>query len=336
MSAEPSPHRDVAASTFRLDVKGAEVRAALAEAGIRSVLLKGRGLAVLLHDAGDPRNYFDVDLLVAPADARAAHGVLRRLGFVPSYGTGPVDLPRDVLAEGSLHGGVWQRGRDGTSVDLHHSLPQVVADPEAVWRLVSRHTISLPVGGAATETLDAPASALLVALHAAHHGPAGGSPMRDLARATQRLDADCWRQARDLATALGAQDAMGVGLALDPRGRALAGELGLRTEPSVALRLLWGGAPWGSTFIESVLRQPGMRARARLLAGLLVPRPSTMRLSSPLARRSRRGLAAAYAVRPLQLLWRGPAALRSWSRLRRGGGAKDPSNDQGAAVRGRV
>jgi hypothetical protein len=62
-------------------VKGAEVRSAFNDAGVRSVLLKGPAFARLLYPNARSRDYTDVDLLVDPARLETAEEVLRRLGF---------------------------------------------------------------------------------------------------------------------------------------------------------------------------------------------------------------------------------------------------------------
>lgn len=311
---------EIAAHTFRLDIKGAEVRSALRDVGVATVLLKGRAFAHLLYRATDPRDYSDVDLLVRHEDEARAQQVLAALGFSPDYGSAPIELPKRSLGEGSMYGGAWYRERDGVTIDLHHTLPQLVIDPLTVWDVLAQHTITIDVGGSATEILDPPASALLVALHAAHHGQAFGSAVEDLRRAAQRFDAECWREACALAATLDAIAPFGTGLGILPEGRAIAEQLGLSTDPSFGLRLRWSDAPWGSSFIAALANERGIRGRLGLLAGLLGPRPAVLRLSSPLARRGRRGLAAAYALRPFGLLRRAPAAVLAWQRVRRSSG----------------
>ena len=70
-----------AASTFRLDVKGVEVRQALHAAGIRTVLLKGPAFARLLYRDSRSRGYSDVDLLVDPAAVQRAEQILAAVEF---------------------------------------------------------------------------------------------------------------------------------------------------------------------------------------------------------------------------------------------------------------
>src|SRR5262245_44061892 len=67
--------------TPTLDAVAAQVLAAFRQVGVEAVLLKGRGLALLLYRVGEQRDYSDVDLLVAPHDLDAAEATLRGLGY---------------------------------------------------------------------------------------------------------------------------------------------------------------------------------------------------------------------------------------------------------------
>ena len=58
--------RPAAANALLLDLAAARASAALRDAGIRAILLKGPVIARWLYDDGSERNYGDVDLLVAP------------------------------------------------------------------------------------------------------------------------------------------------------------------------------------------------------------------------------------------------------------------------------
>ena len=309
-----------AASTFRLDVKGAEIRHAFERAGIRSILLKGPALGRLLYAAPRSRSYSDVDLLIDPDAALRAERILTELGFRRLEAEATVrqidaDVGAAVGVHGASHATAWLRERDGFIVDLHDSLPQVGAPAAQVWAQITHHLELITVGGTETETLDAPAAALLTALHAAHHGVKWDKSAADLIRAVDVFDRACWQAARDLAVILKAEGPMGVGLGLIPAGRALAQELSLPTEPTRAHRLLWRGAPWSAIVLASLSDQRSLRARAALLARILCPSPAALRRGSELARRGLRGLLAAYALRALRLGWQLPAALRaSWRR----------------------
>jgi hypothetical protein len=300
-----------AVNTLRVDVKGAAVRQELARAGLLSVLIKGPALSRLLHDGQRVRDYSDVDLLLDPSAVRTAEHVLSTLGFrrfekESLVMQSDVAIGRAVGAQGASHATTWVRDRDSLVIDLHDSLPQVGVPPSVVWERLTRHLEVIDVAGESTETLDPAATALLIALHAAHHGPGWSRTNTDLARALEVLEFDCWLAARDLASSLNAERAMGIGLSLNPDGRALAEQLYLPAEPTVAHRLLWSGAPWSTSVVQSLRHMDSSRGRAAVLVRILWPSRAAMRRGSALARRGRRGLAAAYLARSVQLaraLW---------------------------------
>jgi Uncharacterised nucleotidyltransferase len=314
--ASSSKASATAASTFRLDIKGAEIRQAFGAAGIRTILLKGPALARLLYPDSRSRGYSDVDLLVDPAAVQPAEQILaaaefRRLDPESAVRQTDAVVGRAVGAHGASHATAWLRERDNFVVDLHDSLPQCGVPASIVWRAVTQHLDVVNVGGVATETLDRPASALLVALHAAHHGPGWGSAVTDLEAALEVFDRECWEAARDLAVKLQAEAAMGIGLGISDSGRTIAWQLSLPSEPTAANRLQWAGAPWSASVLDSVIGQRNLRARLAVISHVLLPSPDALRRGSALARRSRRGLVAAYAVRAFHLARQLPAALRA-------------------------
>jgi hypothetical protein len=221
-----------------------------------------------------------------------------------------------VGAQGASHATAWLRERDSFVIDLHDSLPQVGVSEGIVWQHITQHLDVITVAGVPTETLDRTASALLVALHAAHHGQKWDTATLDLKRAVEVFDLECWIAARDLAVKLHAADAMGVGLGLTDGGRAIARQLSLATEPSPASHLLWAGETWSASVVDSLLRQRDPRKAIGLIARIVWPTPTALRRGSALARRGRRGLVMAYGLRPLQLSRRLPAALRARRRAR--------------------
>ncbi len=90
--------------------------AALQQASIRTVLLKGAALAPLIYPEPGLRPMRDLDLLVAPSQARRAQDILRDLGF-----EGPAitrqRLPDKHLPALGLHSdGFW------INVEIHHNL----------------------------------------------------------------------------------------------------------------------------------------------------------------------------------------------------------------------
>jgi hypothetical protein len=310
---------DAAATAFLLDVKGAQVREALGAAGIGSVLLKGPAFARLLYDAPESRGYFDIDLLIDSCRERDAQHVLSALGFrllapgSPSAQTNPA-LGQKVQAVGGVYASTWLRPSDDLVVDLHRSLPQVHVNESRVWSALTGHLEATMIGGAPTYVLDRPATAMLVALHAANHGPTGERAVSDLQRAVEVFDLECWNQARAIASTLEAVDSMAAGLSLTPEGCRVAKELGLVPMASAALRLLWAGAPWSVSYLDSLLAKRGVSARAIMVAEALWPTAASMRRGSSLARRGRMGLVLAYLVRTMQLASRLPSV---WSARRR-------------------
>jgi Uncharacterised nucleotidyltransferase len=306
--------RAVAASTFRLDVKGIQIRQAFTAAGIRAVLLKGPTLAHLLYGDSRTRSYSDIDLLVSPETLPRAESILRAQGFrrfenESSVRATDASVGRAVGAHGASHGVAWLRDRDNFVVDLHDSLPQVGASQSVTWQHLTEHLEVLDVAGEEAEVLDRPASALLVALHAAHHGPGWDRSISDLERALEVFDLSCWQAAGSLATKLQAELSLGVGLGLIPAGQQVAESLRLRTEPTAAHRAIWGGMPWAAGVLEELLCQGDWGASIRVIARIVCPSPEALRRGSALARRSRRGLTAAYFLRPLQLARRLPVSL---------------------------
>jgi hypothetical protein len=234
--------------TFRLDVQYTRLASVLAGEGLTTILLKGPAFDQLLFDGSRRRAYSDIDLLVEPGFIDQAERLMGRLGFqraarqpLAAFGW------RVGVAVGLLdppHATAWIRDGDRFTVDLHRTLPLVGVSAEEVWRALAAHRATISVVGSEVETIDRAASALLIALHAAHHGPAWRRARTDLERACEVLEPDCWRAAEQLARDLGAVTAMGIGLGTTAGGRAIAQQLGLRTEPTFTYRLIWPVVAW--------------------------------------------------------------------------------------------
>jgi hypothetical protein len=173
--------------------------------------------------------------------------------------------------------------------------------------------VEQPVGDGRALVLGEPARLLHVALHASHHGPSVERPVDDLRRALARAGAAAWTAAAGLARDIGAVDAFAAGLSLLPEGRERLRALGFEPVPARP------DIPLAAGF-ERLATAQGLAAKASLLRDELFPSPGFMRWKTPLARRSRRGLAAAYALRWVELVRhapRGAAAARRSSRKRR-------------------
>lgn len=288
-----------------LEAATVEVAEALGRDGVRAIVLKGPAVARWLYEDDPARTYVDVDLLVAPDLLRAAGATLGRLRF------------RRV--HGSAHAEVWARRADSVVVDLHSSLVGVAPSASA-WEILEAATEPMALGAATVEVLDRPARALHVALHAAQHGYGDERTLADLERALDRAAPTEWDRAAELAARLGAESAFATGLRLLPLGREEAMRLGLPESRSIETAVRAEGAPAGVLGLYRFLKTPGVRARARLLADEVFPAPAFLRGVSPLARRGRLGLAAAYVWRPFWLVSRLWPAVRTWWRVRRSSG----------------
>jgi len=297
-----------AAASLGTDVVAAEVAEALRIAGIRSILLRGPSIARHVYGKGEFREYFDVDLLVAPSAMAQAERILADHGFAHSAVLGQRSDDRPPWSR------TWERVSDGRNVDLHTIIVGVGVEPEQLWALLIEDVEPVEVVRTRLEGLNAHATAVVIALHAAHHGSDVRKPLHDLARAIERFPQPTWEAAAALAERLAATSAFAAGLRLIPAGAELAYRLQLRNDASAEVMLRAGGAPPMALGFEWLTHVPGFRAKARLVAGKVVPDTEFMRAWSPLARRGRVGLAAAYGLRVLWLAWHAIPGLLAWSR----------------------
>jgi hypothetical protein len=315
VSGDAVPSGVVAAAiSLRADLVAAEMSEAFRAAGIRSVLLRGPSIARHFYDSDEPRDYVDVDLLIAPGAMTRAEDILAARGFAHTavLGQRPDDRPRWART--------WKRP-DGGNVDLHTTLVGARAAPQDVWSQLSAEVEPLEVARVRLEGLSAQAAAVVVALHAAHHGSDVRKPLDDLSRAVERLPESIWHAAAALAERLAATEAFGAGLRLLPVGAELTDRLHLPHEASAEVLLRAGGAPPMALGFEWLDRVPGLRAKIRLIAGKVVPDAAFMRAWSPLARRyPRAGLPLAYVWRPLWLAWHAPRGFRAWAKARKKAG----------------
>jgi hypothetical protein len=300
-----------AAASLRSDVVAAAVGEAFHSAGIASILLRGPSIARHVYAAGESRPYADVDLLVPTAAIAEAERLLDDHGFAHTavLGERPDDRP--------AWSRTWQRASDGAEVDLHTTIVGVGVPPHELWALLSENVEPVEVARARLDGLNAEATLVIVALHAAHHGTELRQPLEDLARAIERFPTTSWTAAAALADRLAAMPAFAAGLRLLPAGAALAERLALPDAASAEVILRAGSAPPMALGFEWLSRVPGFRAKTRLIAGKLAPDVQFMRAWSPLARRGRVGLAAAYGFRIVWLAWHAIPGFIAWSRARK-------------------
>lgn len=290
-------------ASLKLDAVGAEVARALSAASMEVVFIKGAALAERLYADAGFRPYDDVDVLADPATIGRVENVLHELEF-------------ERAADGD-YADPWIRSSDGATVDLHNTLPGLEIEPADAWAELARHTREGKLAGAPVLTLDDVGLALVTALHAAHHGPAGGKALEDLRRALDQLPEETWREAAALAARLRGTAAFAAALRLLPAGRERAERLALPHDLTTEVALGLSSPPPVAPGLLRLLRAEGWRERGALLLHEVAPPPAFMRATSKLARRGGVGLAASYAWRPVWLVLRLPAAARAVRRARR-------------------
>lgn len=291
-----------------VDATTAEVVRALRDDGCTAILLRGPVLLRTLYGDGAHRAYVDTDLLVPPRDLARAGDVLRRLGFSLVLDHGDHGWVADPHAQ------EWGRAPHG-HVDLHWVLTGCAVAGDRCWEILSEHVEPMTVGGVEALAPTRAAIALIVALHAAHHGTTTRKPLDDLEIALERLGAETWRAAAALAGELEATEAFAAGLRLAPRGALMADSLGLADAVSARRRLMASGQPRGALGLLRILEADGRRVEA--IRESLFPPPSYMRVAHPNARRGRRGLLLAYVTRLLDRALRLPAAVLALRAARR-------------------
>jgi hypothetical protein len=308
------PQMEAAIRMLELDRGTAEIVLAWRRAGVRNVLLKGPAITRWLYREDESRGYADIDLLVPDSDVGAAEGVLEELGF-ERHGLEAIegDWPR--------YSRNWGRS-DLMNVDMHQTLAGVGVPPSELWAALTEGLERMSVGGIEVDVLAPSARALVLALHTAKDGPRIAKARHDLGHAIDRLPPDLWIETVRLADQVGAVGSLSAGLRLVvPSGVELADRLGLPKQAplEIAIRSR-GGAPALALGIHWLVSSPGLRGKGRLVLRKFFPPVSFVRAWSPLARRGRVGLVAAYAYRPLWVLWHVGPALRALARARRGAG----------------
>ena len=201
-----NPNLGLAARTLGLDLVTAEVVSNFDSAGIDCMVLKGPAMVHHLYqDAPGCRNYSDIDLLVAPRHFDDAGQLLASLGFEDHLaGARASEAAR-------LQERPWRRpGAAGITVDLHRGFHHV-ADWTAWWEELSRHGEILVVEGQPVVIPDRTGCALVTALHASK-ATSLGKEVEDLRRALQMFDDEVWREAADVAGAVGAGHAFAAAL----------------------------------------------------------------------------------------------------------------------------
>lgn len=297
--------------SLRLGAAIGEVSDRFRAGGVDALLLKGASIAQWLYDDRERRFSLDCDLLIAPAALGAGETILESLGYDRHFDD------RTMPSWWREHASAWVRERDGLTLDLHRTLQGVGVDDTLAWRVLWGHRDVLPLAGRQIPTLDLPARALNLALHAAHHGASWPRPLAELERGLARADEELWRQAAALAQDLDAVEAFAAGLRLTEAGTQLATRLELPLPSSVEAALHASTPPPVALGFEQLASAPSARARIAIVWHKLVPPAAFIRHWDPRAKDSRRALVRAYLRRPVWLARNAPEGFRAWRRARR-------------------
>ena len=309
-SQQPWLRDDVlkAARTLSIDRVTAEVVSAFDAAGIASILLKGPSIARWLYPEGG-RSYCDSDLLVPPGELDHAKAVLGGLGFVGAQDAwSRFEVPIENHASTFVRGGAGHRN-PGT-IDLHHTMGPIPTPDDKVWEVFCTHRLPLLVGGVEVQVLDRIGVALQIVLHALHHG-GGSHTLEDLRRLVDTLPPGDWPEVARLAATLGVEEALALGLRLNPAGAQIAGRLGL-ADRSVETTMWWGSfAPRGARSLSIVAASRTTREKLGVTWWTIFPsRARITSMSGGIPRGRPWALAGAYCAHWSRVAKRSVPALR--------------------------
>ncbi|WP_131785695.1 nucleotidyltransferase family protein [Protofrankia symbiont of Coriaria ruscifolia] len=232
---DPDEARRIAAvaRALLLNHRAATVIGILTDAGIRTVLLKGPVTAHRLYP-DLPRMWRDTDLLVDPSRFADAAQLLLNQGFRQ---LDPAPHAQTFIREGA------------EIVDLHWTLPLTAAPPAQVWARLQPHLVGFDLHGHAVETLDVPAHACHLAIHAVQNPRQGHTARRDLERAVAVFPLPVWAAALDVARLIGAETPLTTALRVtSPKADTLADLLGLSSRIRFIERLRISEDPTGGVY----------------------------------------------------------------------------------------
>lgn len=225
-SRRPVP-RHAVALTLALDALAGEASAALARAGVPSILLKGPAIARWLYQQ-EFRPYGDVDLLVPLACLQAVTDVFAGLGLVrAALAADHFDMSGHAVSFANA---------SGLTVDLHTRLATTTVEPDSVFEALERHAVPLRLAGRTVTVLDDVGQFLVIALHAAQHGHDEPGPVEDLRRALSATSTESVLAAADLARALGATESFSGAAHIDSRLADVLGDRYVDSLSDVAVR----------------------------------------------------------------------------------------------------
>ena len=267
-------YRDAMLQVLALERHLVTLSAALEDAGVELVLLKGSALAHTVYPDPSWRPFADLDFLVRGRDWQRANEVLAERGFrraLPEQRAG-FDVRFGKAAE--------LTGEDGLTIDLHRTL---VVGPFGLWIDLDElfaGTTSFSLGGCTLRRLDD--SSLF--LHACIHASLGWwppllMPIRDVAQVASSANVDWdvvsertrhWRLAVVVRHALQtARDTLGA--SVPEEARVVMAIQPRRKERRALEAYTTGRRQRGGTAISTLRAIPGARAKAAYVRALLFP-----------------------------------------------------------------
>jgi hypothetical protein len=196
--------------------------------------------------------------LVSARALESAAEVLRELGFRREDPPGAEAVSPWATA--------WRRDSDGAVVDLHRTLHGCEHSSVDPWPIVRATTVEEEVGG--THVLMPSIAVRAVGILLVSPADRPWRKWDDLGRAVERLSDEQWRDAAEVAKALGVERRFGYRLSQSPAGPEAARRIGVPKAPRWWLR--WETDPllaWAALLAEL----PSWRARLRLTRELTRP-----------------------------------------------------------------
>jgi hypothetical protein len=144
-----------------------------------------------------------------------------------------------------------------------------------------------------------------------------GKPLEDLRRALARTEESRWSSALELARAYRGVPAFAAGLQLLPEGRDLARKLDLGEVRSLQHEIRREDNVIAEELYALLSSDVGIGRKLAIAASDVFPGPDYMRWWSPLARRGKLGLAAAYVWRAIWIVSQAPRAINTLWRIQR-------------------
>lgn len=249
----------------------AEAVAALTQAGLRHVVMKGPFQQIAVHGDAFRRPSGDVDLYVAPRDRKRAAAVLGSLGFAA------LEENRALWWVPFLGEQHFQRDGDGAVIDLHHRLQQAGLPDWRGAEAVLDRAVMQPFGDAQIPVLSPADGCLLLTVTLAKallaHEPCGWAAM-DLPLWLERLDPAQRQMLDTIAGHSGQTQTLALGLAL---ARACADFPALQQTGPTPLR----GLPADPAILRDLVFQPWQRSaeaprRRQMLRMLTQGRPHVL------------------------------------------------------------